>query len=370
MKKKLSLLGVTLLCSSALATTFVSPSNVFAEGTTTSDSAETPSMSRYQLQSLINTSKGYLSNSSLYDSEKLEILNYFVNHAQMVLDNANSSEEEILNAIDMLNAANDVVAGTNSTSSSSSEAESSSTESTSSSSSEAESSSTESTSSSSSESESSSTESTSSSSSEAESSSTESTSSSSSEAESSSTESTNSSSSEELKPTINVSDKTMYVGDKLTEEDILNWATFEHADGLKVGFKVLGNPIQVLKKDNTLVEPGVHQIKYYVEGKTRASENHVAEKTITLTVKANGTTDTTTSTTSSSSSSTGITSTTNSSGTYTKPAGKTTPISSASTTAGLPQTGETNSPLLTVIGSMTLLAGGAYLLTLKRKKSN
>ena len=57
-------------------------------------------------------------------------------------------------------------------------------------------------------------------------------------------------------------------------------------------------------------------------------------------------------------------------GSYTKPVGKTTPISSTSTTAGLPQIGETNSLLLTVIGSMTLLAGGAYLFTLKRKKSN
>ncbi|MGM0117393.1 MucBP domain-containing protein [Enterococcus sp. AZ189] len=36
----------------------------------------------------------------------------------------------------------------------------------------------------------------------------------------------------------------------------------------------------------------------------------------------------------------------------------------------LPSTGETTSPLLTIIGAMTLLASGAYVLTLKRKRSN
>jgi len=245
------------------------------------------------------------------------------------------------------------------------EKESSSTESTSSSSSETESSSTESTSSSSSETESSSTESTSSSSSETESSSTESTSSSSSETESSSTESTSSSSSEELTPVINVSDKTMYVGDKLTEEDILNWATFENADGLKVGFEVINDEIPVYKSDSTLAKAGSYKIKYYVEDK---DGKIIEEKTITLTVKDKATSDTTSSTTSIDS--TGTSNNTNTSGTYTKPVGKTTPIKSASTTAGLPQTGETNSPMLTVVGTMTLLASGAYVLNLKRKKSN
>jgi len=36
----------------------------------------------------------------------------------------------------------------------------------------------------------------------------------------------------------------------------------------------------------------------------------------------------------------------------------------------LPYTGETNSSMLTIVGSMTLLASGAYVLNLKRKKSN
>lgn len=48
---------------------------------------------------------------------------------------------------------------------------------------------------------------------------------------------------------------------------------------------------------------------------------------------------------------------------------KTTSNSSASKTIALPKTGETNSPLFTVIGSITLLVSGAYVLTLKRKKN-
>ncbi|OEG22392.1 hypothetical protein BCR24_15720 [Enterococcus ureilyticus] len=55
---------------------------------------------------------------------------------------------------------------------------------------------------------------------------------------------------------------------------------------------------------------------------------------------------------------------------YTKPVVKAKTINSASTTATLPQTGETNSPLLTDVGAMILLASGAYILTFKRKKSN
>lgn len=58
---------------------------------------------------------------------------------------------------------------------------------------------------------------------------------------------------------------------------------------------------------------------------------------------------------------------TTSSETGTKPVSKTTPISSTVTTNTLPQTGESNSPLLNMLGGMLLLAR-AYILTLKRKK--
>ncbi|WP_430606644.1 hypothetical protein IGJ55_002719 [Enterococcus sp. AZ170] len=364
MKKKLSLLGVTLLCSSALATTVTLPSKVFAEGASTSDSTSTNDLVA-QLQAVIDGAKPYVDYTK-YEKGPVDTLNMYIGFAESDITNGYISETTLPGHIDAINSALELVK-----SSPLDVSEPSSTESTNSSTSESESSSTESTSASTSESESSSTESTSSSISESESSSTESTSSSTSESESSSTDSTSSSTSEELKPTINVSDKTMYVGDKLTEEDILNWATFENVDGLKIGFEVIGDPIQVYKVGNTLAEPGVHQIRYYVEATTRASQKrYLAEETITLTINNRGITDTTSSTTTSSSSSTGITNTTSSPGAYTKPTGKTTPISSASAIAGLPQTGETNSPLLTVIGSMALLAGGAYVLTLKRKKSN
>jgi len=339
MKKKLSLLGITLLCSSALATSFVTSFNAYAEETATSDSADTENLVA-QLQAVINVAKPYVDYTK-YEKGPVDTLKMYLEFAESDIANGYISETTLPGHIDSINTALELVKSSPITGSESSSTESSS--------SETESSSTES------------------SSSETESSSTES---SSSETESSSTESTGSSSSEELKPTINVSDKTMYVGDKLTKEDILNFATFKNTDGLKVGFHVLGNPIQVLKADLTLIEPGIHKIQYYVEGKTNSPKDYVAKKLITLTVKAKVTTDTTTSTTLSSSSDTGITNTSNSSGTYTKPTGITTPISSASTTAKLPQTGETNSPLLTVIGSMTLLVGGTYLLTLKRKKSN
>lgn len=337
MKKKLSLVGITLLCSSTLATTLVSSVNVSAEETSTSDSTSTENLVA-QLQAVIDAAKPYVDYTK-YEKGPVDTLKMYLEFAESDIANGYISETNLPGHIDAINSALELVK-----SSPVGGSESSSSEPISSSSSESESSSSESTN-------------------------TESTNSSSYDSESSSSESTSSSSSEELKPTIDVSDKTMYIGDKLTDEDILNWATFENADGLNVGFKVIGDPIQVYKLGSTLAEPGIHQIKYYVEGKTRASENYVAEKTITLTIKTKGTEDTTSSTKASSSSATGITNTTNSSETYTKPVGKTTPISSASTTAGLPQTGETNSPLLTVLGSMTLLAGGAYVLTLKRKKS-
>lgn len=62
--------------------------------------------------------------------------------------------------------------------------------------------------------------------------------------------------------------------------------------------------------------------------------------------------------------------TADSSATITKTANPTTPINSETTGKSLPNTGEKNSPLLTVIGAMILLASGVYILTLRRKRSN
>jgi len=51
-----------------------------------------------------------------------------------------------------------------------------------------------------------------------------------------------------------------------------------------------------------------------------------------------------------------------------RPLGKTTSIRSNSTNTGLPQTGESTSALLTILGGMSLVVG-AYILNLKRKKA-
>ncbi|WP_430598141.1 LPXTG cell wall anchor domain-containing protein [Enterococcus sp. AZ177] len=92
------------------------------------------------------------------------------------------------------------------------------------------------------------------------------------------------SSTDEAKPTIEITDQTMYVGQTLTEEMILSWATFHNADGYEVGFEILESPIKVTAIGNTLLEVGTYKIRYYISQLTRMATNVVAEKTITLTI--------------------------------------------------------------------------------------
>lgn len=80
---------------------------------------------------------------------------------------------------------------------------------------------------------------------------------------------------------ITVSDKVMTVGDKLTEEMILDWATFSYEGDYISGFEVIGEPIQVDGNSNKLLEAGSHQIRYYL---TDLDGKLLAEKTMTLTV--------------------------------------------------------------------------------------
>ena len=80
---------------------------------------------------------------------------------------------------------------------------------------------------------------------------------------------------------ITVSDKVMTVGDKLTEEIILDWATFSYEGDYISGFEVIGEPIQVDGNSNKLLEAGSHQIRYYL---TDLDGKLLAEKTMTLTV--------------------------------------------------------------------------------------
>lgn len=82
-------------------------------------------------------------------------------------------------------------------------------------------------------------------------------------------------------PTIIVEDKVMYVGDKLTADMIMKWATTENPNDFITGFKVMNGKIKVKLLGDTLVEPGVHEIKFSAMTK----EGKTAEKTMTLTVK-------------------------------------------------------------------------------------
>ena len=82
-------------------------------------------------------------------------------------------------------------------------------------------------------------------------------------------------------PSIIVEDKVMYVGDKLTKEMILAWASTENPDDVITGFKVQNGEIKVKFLGSTLVEPGVHEIMFYA----KTSEGKTPEKSMTLTVK-------------------------------------------------------------------------------------
>ena len=95
---------------------------------------------------------------------------------------------------------------------------------------------------------------------------------------------------------INATDKVMYVGDVLTPEMVLEWATVDNADGLYLEAEVVGNPIMINPLDNTLVQAGTYTIRYTVkstdpEGNPLSSKvspkMSVISKDITLTVLDN-----------------------------------------------------------------------------------
>lgn len=156
------------------------------------------------------------------------------------------------------------------------------------------------------------------------------------------------------KPGIEANDKTMYVGDTLTKEDILSWATFTNAEGYLQGFEVVGTSIPVSSSDK-LTTVGEYKIKYYVEGKTRAADSRLAEKEITLTVikKTTGTTDPEDPTKAIDSGST-------------KPTNAAT--GNASSSKSLPSTGEQQSNVFYAIGSLLMVAAGALYMWIKKEK--
>lgn len=150
-----------------------------------------------------------------------------------------------------------------------------------------------------------------------------------------------------LEPSIKAEDKVMYVGDKLTKEMILEWAVAENAE--KVGFEVVGDGIKIKAADSTLVEAGVHEIKFFA-----LRGDKVAETTMTLTVKDVDLTPV-------DDSNEAITSNTNS-----KPA-KTKVITKAS--KELPKTGVKENGMMSSIAGMMMVVG-AYFLKKKKDEEN
>ncbi|MGG5315161.1 leucine-rich repeat domain-containing protein [Enterococcus sp. AZ072] len=170
-------------------------------------------------------------------------------------------------------------------------------------------------------------------------------------------------------PTIEAADKTMHVGDKLTEEEVLSWAKFKNAEDYVTGFDVEGEGIPVSTINDTLTQAGKYKITYYVEGKTPNSQSHVAEKTITLTVLDKQKSDTEDSTTGT------PTAEDPNTPTSTIKTGNSTTIPSTSTPStvtsnkALPKTGEQLNNLFATVGIIVVaLSAGLFIWMKKDKK--
>ena len=87
-----------------------------------------------------------------------------------------------------------------------------------------------------------------------------------------------------LKPTIKVEDKTMYVGDRLTEDMIIKWAKTENAE--QVAFEVINGEIQVNSLTDKLVKVGSYTIRFTASRKDETTGNILTEQAeMVLTVK-------------------------------------------------------------------------------------
>ncbi|MBO0446630.1 LPXTG cell wall anchor domain-containing protein [Enterococcus ureilyticus] len=278
MKKSLKFLAASLLFSSVLFTTPTLNTIVHAEETSVSSSEDTSEL-RGRLETLVAEANSVISSGS-YTEASIEIVKNLLPGAQNALDNnLEDSYQAIVSSLK--NALDTLIPETTPESTDTSTTTPESTDSSSTTPSSTDSSSTTPSSTDSSSTDSSSTTPSSTDSSTTTPSSTDSSTTTPSSTDSSSTDS---SSSDELKPTIKIADQTMYVGQSLTEEMILSWATFENADGYMVGFEIIGAPIQVTQIGNTLVDPGTYSIRYYISELTRSTANVIAEKIITLTI--------------------------------------------------------------------------------------
>lgn len=83
------------------------------------------------------------------------------------------------------------------------------------------------------------------------------------------------------KASVTAENHVMYVGDKLTEDMVMSWATFENIDEYEYGFEVVGDSIRVTEPGNKLIDAGTHKIRYYA-----TNGKDTVETFITLDVRA------------------------------------------------------------------------------------
>lgn len=85
-------------------------------------------------------------------------------------------------------------------------------------------------------------------------------------------------------PTVTADDQRMYVGDRLTDEMILSWATATNATSLS--FEVLNGPLPIHSETQQLEEAGTYTIQYCAMRPHELNDSMFgSETTITLTVK-------------------------------------------------------------------------------------
>jgi LPXTG-motif cell wall-anchored protein len=162
----------------------------------------------------------------------------------------------------------------------------------------------------------------------------------------------------EITPTIEVTDKTMYVGDVLTEDDILGWAKTTNAENLTFEI-VAGGPILVTQAGSQLVEKGQYTIQYTAT----SSDGTTATAQMVLTVK--DAEDKNEGTPGSDNNQKTDDPEVINTGKGSNNVGKTVSINSKNKT--LPKTGESNNFLLTLSGGSILAAISGWLLFKKRR---
>lgn len=174
------------------------------------------------------------------------------------------------------------------------------------------------------------------------------------------------------KITIDVVDQTMHVGDVITPEMVLGWATVNNADGLYLEAEVVGAPIMINSLTNQLVQAGTYTIRYTVKSvdvngnPLQATASGIdpqmiaSSKNITLTVLDNGLVQEPVT-----QAPTEPLAPTASAADPVNPMVVSTKAATADPEKNLPETGEKNSPLLVALGGISLLAG-AFILNKKR----